>query len=184
MILHQVHYNLAKITATWNINVGDCTSLGKDNSGRFLLRVTVAWRHQTMTSCTSERTASFWQHWQIRIWKLHTLYKFGIIPSYIWGDMRLVSELFDPPTYKAHITTNGSVVTGGSREKSPKIWGSFVHKFVYDHFQQPKSDAHSVFFNLIFTVWKEWNFISGVKASYELNSAILLFRQTGCQCPA
>ena len=57
-----------KITITWNINVGDCTSLEKDNFWRFSLRVTVAWRHQTMTSFTSERTVSFWQYWQIRKW--------------------------------------------------------------------------------------------------------------------
>ena len=34
-MLHQVHYNLEKITATRNINVGDCTSLGKDNFRTF-----------------------------------------------------------------------------------------------------------------------------------------------------
>ena len=35
MMLRQVHYNLEKITTTWNINVGDCISLGKYNFGRF-----------------------------------------------------------------------------------------------------------------------------------------------------
>ena len=62
MMLRQVHNNLEKITATLNMNVGSYTSLGKDNFGRVLLRVTVARHHQTMTSCTSERTASFSQH--------------------------------------------------------------------------------------------------------------------------
>ena len=45
MMLRQVHNNLEKITVTLNMNDGDCTSLEKDNFGRFLLRVTVAWRH-------------------------------------------------------------------------------------------------------------------------------------------
>ena len=41
-MLRQVHNNLEKITATLNMNVDNCTSLEKDNFGRFLLRVTVA----------------------------------------------------------------------------------------------------------------------------------------------
>ena len=81
--------------------------------------------------------------------------------------------------YKAHITTNGSLVTGGVREKTPKICSSFAHNFVYDHFQQPQWEAQSVFWNLIRTVRKDWNFIYGVKVSYELNFAILLFRPDG-----
>ena len=34
-MLRQVHNHLEKITATLNMNVSDCTSLGKDNFGRF-----------------------------------------------------------------------------------------------------------------------------------------------------
>ena len=41
MMLRQVHNNLEKIAVTLNMNVGDYTSLEKDNFGRFLLRVTV-----------------------------------------------------------------------------------------------------------------------------------------------
>ena len=32
-----------------------------------------------------------------------------------------------------------------------------------------------MFLDLICTVWEDWNFIYGVKVSYELHSAILLF---------
>ena len=71
------------------------------------------------------------------------------------------------------------MVTGGFSEKTPKIWGSSAQNFVYGHFQQPKSDAQSAFLNLICTMWKDWNFIYGVKVSYELNSALLLFRPDG-----
>ena len=42
MMIRQVHRNIDKITATLDINIGDNTSLGKDNFGRFLLRVTGA----------------------------------------------------------------------------------------------------------------------------------------------
>ena len=41
-MLRLVHNNLEKIMATLNMNVGGCTSLGKDHFGRFILRVTVA----------------------------------------------------------------------------------------------------------------------------------------------
>ena len=71
------------------------------------------------------------------------------------------------------------MVTGGFREKTPKIWGSFEQNFVYDHFQKPQWDAHSVFRNMIFTAWKDRNFIYGIKASYKLHSAMLLFRADG-----
>ena len=77
---------------------------------------------------------------------------------------------------KAHTTTNGSVVTGCFRERTPKIWGSFAQNFVYGHFQQPQWDAQGIFQNLICTVWKDWNFIYGVQVSYQLNSTILFFR--------
>ena len=97
-------------------------------------------------------------------------------PLVTWH-LRFMSKTYP---YTAHITTNGSLVTGGVREKTPKIWGSFAQNLVYEHFQQPQWDAQSVFLNLICTVLKDWNFTYGVMASYELNSAILLF----CQCPA
>ena len=71
------------------------------------------------------------------------------------------------------------MVTGGFEEKAPKIWGSFAQNFVYGHFQQPQWDAHNVFLNLICIAWKYWNFIFGVKVSYDLYSAILLFRPDG-----
>ena len=53
---------------------------------------------------------------------------------------------------------------------------SIAQNFVYDHFQQPRWDAHSVFLNPICTVLKDGNFIYGVKVSQKLNSAILPFR--------
>ena len=52
-----------------------------------------------MTSHLSLHTASFKHHCKIRKCLLCTLYKFNMIPSYIQRDMRVVSELFDPPTY-------------------------------------------------------------------------------------
>ena len=70
---------------------------------------------------------------------------------------------------------NGSVVTGGFSEKTPKIWGSFALNFVYGYFQQPKWDAQSVFLNLICTMWNDWNFIYGVYVLCELNSTNLAF---------
>ena len=72
--------------------------------------------------------------------------------------------------YKAHITINGSVATRLVREKTPNIWDSYAQNFVYDNFHQPKWDTHSVFLNLICTVWKDWKFIYGVKLLYVLNS--------------
>ena len=71
------------------------------------------------------------------------------------------------------------MVTGGFSEKTPKVWGSFAQNFVYGHFQQPRWDTQSVFLNLICTEWKDWNFIWDVQVSYELNSAIFLFRPNG-----
>ena len=58
MMLRQVHNNLEEITVILNMNVGDCTSLGKDNFGRFTPG------HCCMTSSKDdvmypERTASF-----------------------------------------------------------------------------------------------------------------------------
>ena len=46
-----------------------------------------------------------------------------------------------------------------ARKKKTKIWGSFAQNVVKDHFQHPQRDAQSVFLNMIYTVWKDWNFI-------------------------
>ena len=98
-LLSQVRFNPKTKLTKRHINVGRCSSLEKKNFHHFSDWVTVAWRHQTMTSHFSLHTASFKHHCKIRKCLLCTLYKFYIIPSYIQRDMRVVSELFDPPTY-------------------------------------------------------------------------------------
>ena len=88
---------------------------------------------------------------------------------------------FVPKTYlyNAPLVTNRSLVTGGFKEKNPKLWGSFVQNFIYGHFQHPQWDAHNVFLNLICTVWKDCNFIWDVEVPLGFNSAVLLFRTDG-----
>ena len=79
-----------------------CWWLFRTWKGKFpscFIRVTVAWRHQSMTSYISMRTVPFKHHCKIRKWLLSILYKFHIILSYIHRDMRVFSELFYPPTY-------------------------------------------------------------------------------------
>ena len=98
-MLSQVRFYLKTNLAKRHINVGHCSLLGKKIFNHFSDRVTVAWRHQTMTSHLSLHTASFKHHCKIRKCLLCTLYKFYMIPSYIQRDMRVVSELFYPPTY-------------------------------------------------------------------------------------
>ena len=69
VMLLQVRLNLKTILAKWFINVGDCSALGTENFRHFFFdRVTVAWRHQSMKSYISVRTASFKHHCKIRKW--------------------------------------------------------------------------------------------------------------------
>ena len=99
IILSQVRFDLKTKLANRHINVGHCSSLRKEHFRHFSDRVTVVWRHQTMTSHFSLRFVSFKHHYKIKKCKLCILYKFYIIPSYIQRDIRVVSELFYPPTY-------------------------------------------------------------------------------------
>ena len=114
IMLSQVRFNLNTKLAKRHINVGHCSSLGKENFRHFSDRVTVAWGHQTMTSHLPLRTVTFKQHCKIMKCLLCTLYKFYIIPSYIQRVIRVVSGLFDPPTYMYSITS--------CKNKVLKIW--------------------------------------------------------------
>ena len=92
--------------------------------------LTVAWRNQTMTSHFCFRNASFKHHCKIRECQLCILYKFYIIPSYIQRDMRVVSELFDPPTYflllkKSHFVWSTEVRFWLSIETPVNKWQHF-----------------------------------------------------------
>ena len=112
IMLSQVGFNLKTKLVKRHINVGHCYSFGKENVRHFFDRVTVAWRHQTMTSHLSSRTATFKHHCKISKCQMCTLYKFYIIPSYNQRGMRVVSELFDPPTYVWNMFSKFRVING------------------------------------------------------------------------
>ena len=78
------------------------------------------------------------------------------------------------------------MVTGDFTDKTPKIWGSFAQKFVYDPFQQPQWDAQSVFLNMILHNKERFELYLGCYGILLMNLILqsFLFDQKGCHCPA
>ena len=103
----------------------------------------------TMFSMIISHLRSYhWANREIEKYRLNAIDEIGKRVLY-WNEVLKINAVYNPPViihitfvhktylYKAPITTNRYLVTGGFGKKTPKIWVSFAQKLVYGHFQQP-----------------------------------------------